>query len=526
MATFFSLPYHQRFTDSLPGDHSRDRSPRQVDGSCFSLTDPTPVAAPELIGWSSDVAQKFNLEKPTSTSSDLAILAGNRVCKGMVPYAACYGGNQFGNWAGQLGDGRALSLGEVEATDGSFWEFQLKGAGPTPYSRGSDGRAVLRSSIREFLASEALYWLGIPTTRALSVVKSGDGVVRDIMYDGNPEVEPGALVMRVAPSFLRFGSYEIFASRNDISTLTTLTEWTVENFFPHLLPFSQSAVEEMFKEIATRTIETIIEWYRVGFVHGVMNTDNMSILGLTLDYGPYGFLDSYDPHWTPNTTDLPRRRYCYARQGSIALWNLGCLASALTPLCSSQEVFIKILENMSHDMQILYRNMLAKKLGLKSYDQKRDSDLIEDLFSLMSITEVDMTIFFRRLSTSDVFSESNKIVSASLKEAFYAEMLDSSTEAALDAWIDKYRTRISENSSDSNERIASMCKVNPHYILRNYMAVEVIDAAHAGDYSLFEELQSVLRSPYDVKVGSERWEKKRPEWAKTRVGCSLLSCSS
>jgi uncharacterized protein YdiU (UPF0061 family) len=260
-------------------------------------------------------------------------------CRECARSPACYGGHQFGQWAGQLGDGRAISLAEVDqSAPGQRWELQLKGAGPTPYSRRADGRAVLRSSLREFLCSEAMHHLGIPTTRALSLVTTGEPVVRDMFYDGHPQDEPGAIVCRVAPSFVRLGNFELFASRSEVETLRRLADYVMATHFPELgPPSSAESYAAWFAEVCRRTAIMIAHWMRVGFVHGVMNTDNLSILGLTIDYGPYGWLEPYDPVWTPNTTDAGGRRYCYANQPRIGLWNLSQFGHALRPLLETAE---------------------------------------------------------------------------------------------------------------------------------------------------------------------------------------------
>ena len=298
--------FDNRFLDALPGDVEKNNFIRQVQGACYSSVLPTNVVKPTTVavsrplltamGWSEDFSQ---------TEQFAQVFSGNELLEGMSPYAMCYGGHQFGNWAGQLGDGRAINLGEV-ATDMGLQTLQLKGAGMTPYSRHADGLAVLRSSIREYLCSEAMHHLGVPTTRALSLLLTGEKVERDMFYDGNPQLEPGAIVCRTAPSFLRFGSFEILTSRKDIKTLKTLADFCIEQYFPELDKNNSPDVYlEWFQEICRRTLEMIVHWQRVGFVHGVMNTDNMSILGLTIDYGPYGWIDNFDSNWTPNTTDLP-----------------------------------------------------------------------------------------------------------------------------------------------------------------------------------------------------------------------------
>ena len=271
-----------KFTSAFPGDMSGDLSPRQTPGVLFSLTHPSPVSDPKLLAFTEDLAAEMGIATPSP--EDVKILAGNKITDSMQPYAACYAGHQFGNWAGQLGDGRAITLGELEHNSNK-WEMQLKGAGPTAYSRMADGRAVLRSSVREYLMSEAMHHLGIPTTRALSLVTTGDQILRDMFYNGNAAYEPGAIVMRVSESFLRFGNFEIFAARKEKENLQRLVDWTIENHFPQ--HSGEHRIINWFLEVIDRTAALMVEWHRVGFVHGVMNTDNMSILGQTIDYGPF-----------------------------------------------------------------------------------------------------------------------------------------------------------------------------------------------------------------------------------------------
>src|SRR5258706_6497732 len=314
--SFSALRFDNTFVAKLPADPVLENRPRQVRNACYTRVDPTPVSAPRLLAWSDEAGELLGIRHPaTADGLEAEVLGGNRVLPGMQPYAARYGGHQFGHWAGQLGDGRAITLGEVIAADGSRQELQLKGAGRTPYSRTADGRAVLRSSLREFMCSEAMYHLGVPTTRALSLVGTGEPVIRDMFYDGNPRPEPGAIVCRVAPSFLRFGNLQIHAAQGEHETLRRLADFIRENYF------SSMSIEEMFLEVCRRTGELMADWMRLGFVHGVMNTDNLSILGLTIDYGPYGWLEDYDLEWTPNTTDAEGRRYCYGNQPHIAQWN-------------------------------------------------------------------------------------------------------------------------------------------------------------------------------------------------------------
>lgn len=326
----------------------------------------------------------------------------------------CYGGHQFGNWAGQLGDGRAINLFEVEHNN-KHWAIQLKGSGETPYSRTADGLAVLRSSVREYLCSEAMFHLGVPTTRALSLALSGDQVMRDMLYDGNAAYEKGAIVSRVAPSFLRFGSFQILAARGDTETLKTLTDYTIFNFFPELGKPSKETYIAFFNEVAQRTLKMIVDWQRVGFVHGVMNTDNMSILGLTIDYGPYGWLEDFNYGWTPNTTDSQHKRYRYGNQPNMGLWNLYQLANALYLLIEDVEPLQAILDGYQTGFDEQSFAMMRNKLGFEEEDEN-DKILIQQLEENLHLTETDMTIFFRNLSD---FSEENPSEGISIiKDAF------------------------------------------------------------------------------------------------------------
>ncbi len=309
------MNFDNSFFDGLPADPVAENTRRQVERACYSAVAPTPVAAPRLFALSEEVAELIGLEE-RDPQRLAEVFSGNRRLPGMQTYAACYGGHQFGNWAGQLGDGRAISLGEVRH-EGLRSELQLKGAGPTPYSRSADGRAVMRSSVREFLCSEAMHHLGVPTTRALSLVGTGEQVVRDMFYDGNAAPEPGAIVCRVAPSFIRFGSFEVHTWRRDHATLKALADYTITTHFPHLGAPGPEVYAAWVAEVSERTAKMIVEWMRVGFVHGVMNTDNMSVLGLTIDYGPYGWLEPFEPGWTPNTTDAQGRRYRFGNQPQI-----------------------------------------------------------------------------------------------------------------------------------------------------------------------------------------------------------------
>ncbi|HEY5719374.1 MAG TPA: YdiU family protein, partial [Gammaproteobacteria bacterium] len=381
------LRFDNRFVRELPGDPSGAPHPRQVHGACYSRVQPRRASAPQLLAHAAEVAELLGLDAAAVAAPAFAeVFAGNRQLPGMDPYAMCYGGHQFGQWAGQLGDGRAINLGEVPGSDGARWTLQLKGAGLTPYSRSADGLAVVRSSVREFLCSEAMHHLGVPTTRALSLVATGDAVVRDMFYDGNPRHEPGAVVCRVAPSFTRFGHFEIHAARRDHALLRRLVEFTIRMDFPHLLSAgvdneatARQRYLAWFTEICQRTAHMVVAWMRVGFVHGVMNTDNMSVLGLTIDYGPYGWLENYDPDWTPNTTDAHGRRYRYGHQPQIAQWNLVQLANAIYPLVEDVTAFERALDIYGSTYDQAWREMIASKLGLAAIRTAEDLALVEDL---------------------------------------------------------------------------------------------------------------------------------------------------
>jgi uncharacterized protein YdiU (UPF0061 family) len=516
------LDFDNRFVRELPADPDPSSRVRQVHGACYSRVMPTPVKAPRLVAWSREVAESIGFDESDIRSPEFAtVFAGNALMPGMDPYAACYGGHQFGNWAGQLGDGRAITLGETLNARGERWELQLKGAGPTPYSRRADGRAVLRSSIREFLCSEAMHHLGVPTTRALSLVATGEEVVRDMFYDGHPRAEPGAVVCRVAPSFLRFGNFEIFTSRGDEALLGRLVDFTIARDFPELTGSAENRRADWFAEVCERTARLVAHWMRVGFVHGVMNTDNMSILGLTIDYGPYGWVDNFDPNWTPNTTDAGGRRYRFGNQPGIAHWNLVQLANALYPVFGAVEPLQAGVDRFVATYRDATHAMHAAKLGL---DQFRDADagLVETLHALLVTSEADMTIFFRNLALLDPDAPAADV----LRPAFYSEEKAASHEPELLAWLQRYAARLREDGVPAATRRARMNTANPRFVLRNYLAQQAIDAAEQGDESAVSELLEVMRRPYDEQPGRERFAERRPDWARNRAGCSMLSCSS
>ena len=518
-----TLNFDNRFTRDLPADPDLSNSRRQVYKACFSYVEPTTVSAPSLVSYSREAAELLDLSESDCQGEEfLQIFSGNKVSHEMQPYAMCYGGHQFGNWAGQLGDGRAINLGEVVNTKGEHWAMQLKGAGPTPYSRTADGLAVLRSSIREFICSEAMHHLGVPTTRALSLINTGEQVMRDIMYNGNSAYEPGSVVCRLSPSFVRFGSFQIFSSRNEYVELKQLVDTTIAHHFSYLLDEHNDGSKEIylawFEEVCQRTSTMIVEWMRVGFVHGVMNTDNISILGLTIDYGPYGWLDNFDPDWTPNTTDSQHRRYRYGQQANVALWNCYQLANSLYPLIEETEPLEAILQNFQQDYQHKWLAMMASKLGLlKIIDG--DQSLFERLEVLLAQVETDMTIFYRCLAGDDLTIDS-------FRDAYYHDQDDEEYRSAMSDWLTDYAARRKLDARSSDDRIRAMNSVNPLYVFRNYLAQLAIDKAEAGDFSMVNELLDLFRNPYEPQNGMQHYAERRPDWARTKVGCSMLSCSS
>ncbi|MEL6107486.1 MAG: protein adenylyltransferase SelO family protein [Planctomycetota bacterium] len=384
-----------------------------------------------------------------------------------------------------------------------------------------------RFATQELAHRTAKHHLGVPTTRALSLVLTGESVTRDMFYDGNPKREPGAVVCRVAPSFVRLGSFQIFHHRQDYDTLKQLADYTIRRDFPELGEPSRDVYAEWFREVCRRTATLMVHWMRVGFVHGVMNTDNLSILGQTIDYGPYGWLEDFDPNWTPNTTDSQGRRYRFGHQPQIAQWNLAQFGSALLPLVDDEveslqeglRAYVKAFESGWHDM-------LAAKLGLDEFTGEDDASLFEDLLEVLQLAETDMTIFFRRLADVPLASTGDAVC-GHLSDAYYEpDALSDEVRDQTAKWFERYRIRVQGSGVTDPDRKRKMDSVNPLYVLRNYLAQLAIDRSEQGDHGGIEELLDVLRQPYTVQPGRESYAEKRPEWARHRAGCSMLSCSS
>lgn len=520
-----NLKIKNRFTAELPADPDPTNEIRQVKNTLFSYVNPTKPANPELIHASEEVAELVGISKEEiKTQEFVNVFSGKEILPETRPFAMCYAGHQFGNWAGQLGDGRAINLIEVE-NNNQFYTLQLKGAGKTPYSRTADGLAVLRSSVREYLCAEAMYHLGVPTTRSLSLILSGDQVLRDILYNGNPAYEKGAIVCRVAPSFIRFGSFEMLTSRNELKNLKQFVEFTIQHYFPEIAGEPKEQYLQFFKKVADTTREMILHWQRVGFVHGVMNTDNMSVHGITIDYGPYGWLENYDPDWTPNTTDSQNRRYRFGNQPQVAQWNLYKLANSLYPLINEAEPLEKILDSFMTDFDNDYKTMFLSKLGLFT-SRESDDKIIQGLEEILQLSETDMTIFFRNLNQ---IRKDDSVENAIKKVEFAFYIPEEIKENTLDEWqkwFSVYLKRLQSEEISDQERAVKMNKINPKYVLRNYMSQVAIDAADKGDYTLIDELFQLLKNPYEEQPAFEKWFTKRPDWARTKVGCSMLSCSS
>lgn len=503
----------QPFIQKFPGDFSNNPMQRQTPKMLFATTIPVEFEGYKVIAFNEHLSQEIGLGK-LETAQDKAFLAAQNLPQNIKPYATAYAGHQFGNWAGQLGDGRAIFAGTIINDKGQPTELQWKGAGATPYSRFADGRAVLRSSVREYLMSEAMHHLGIPTTRALSLCETGESVVRDILYNGNAKPEKGAVVMRTAPTFLRFGHFQLLTAQEEIDTLKQLADDTITHYFPEIAVDEPQSYHQLFKQITQKTIEMIVGWYRVGFTHGVMNTDNMSILGLTIDYGPFSMLDAYDLTFTPNTTDLPGRRYAFGKQAEIAQWNLWQLGNALFPLIKESQFIEDTLEDFAQEFWNAFDAMLCQKFGLDRFIED-DVEFFTQWQQLMMVYELDYTLFFNALEHLHQPMEWSDISYKSLT---------AEDHEALNQWLSTYRKRLEKNTFSDDERLALMQKNNPKFILRNYLLYECIEALNEGDNQMFNQLLDAIKEPYTNKY--PQWATKRPSKYDGVAGCSMLSCSS
>ncbi|MEJ6121547.1 YdiU family protein [Vibrio sp. 2-Bac 85] len=535
---------HPVFVSQLPADPELSNTCRSVEHAAYSYVPPTPTKFSKIICCNNELAYTLGFSNAALQSTEFSeLISGNNLPSKMQPYAMNYGGHQFGQWAGQLGDGRAINLGQyLLPSNGTetkeYATLQLKGAGQTPYSRRADGMAVLRSSIREYLCSEAMYHLGIPTTRALSLTLTGEEVVRDKLYDGRAAYEPCAIVARVSPSFLRFGSIQLPSSRGDLGLLKQTIEYSITHDYPALIPESgvidKSVYLQWFTEICERTAHLIVEWMRVGFVHGVLNTDNMSLIGETIDFGPYGWIDNFDLNWTPNTSDAAEKRYRFGQQGYIGQWNLFQLGNAIYPLIEEAEPLQALLNDYNHVYQKKWLTMMQAKLGLEAKREDstmNETDLLlcKELEKVMSLVNTDMTLFYRHLAT---FSQQTDITDHTVLLSHFTTcfyQLEEITPEYLEQlakWLGKYKTRLSKQKNTDEQRKDAMNKVNPCYILRNFQVQEAIELAEQGDYSRVLTLAELLKTPYQEQQQYQQFSVKRPNWATNKFGCSALSCSS
>ncbi len=484
----------------------------------FTRLAPTPLPSPYLIGVAPAAAALLGwdasrLPAVTQDAQFIDTFIGNAVPDWADPLATVYSGHQFGVWAGQLGDGRAIRLAEAQMPDGP-WEIQLKGAGLTPYSRMADGRAVLRSSIREYLCSEAMHALGVPTTRAMAIVGSDAPVRRET-------IETSAVVTRLAPSFIRFGHFEHFAAREDHASLKQLADFVIDRFYPACRD-EASPYQALLREVSLRTADMVAHWQAVGFCHGVMNTDNMSILGLTIDYGPFGFLDAFDANHICNHSDQ-QGRYAYSQQPQIAFWNLHCLAQALLPLWrdttaadaeAAKEAAVEAAREALDPFRDRYASAFFRhyraKLGLRT-EQEQDETLMTNLFRVMHANRVDYTLFWRNLAQ---VGSQDASCDAPVRDLFM-------DRAAWDAWAAEYRARLQAEQSEDAARRVAMLQVNPKYVLRNHIAETAIRAARDKDFSEVDRVLGVLSKPFDEQPEAAHYAALPPDWASgLEVSCS------
>jgi len=465
-----------------------------LDPVFFHEVSPTPLKDPRLISFNSEAAKLIDLDIEAEEDPELvSVLNGSRLLKGSRPYAMCYAGHQFGHYVPRLGDGRAINLGRTAG-----WNLQLKGAGITRYSRQGDGRAVLRSSIREYLMSEAMHSLGIPTTRALALIGSDENVARE-------RWEKGAIVLRMSPTWIRFGSFEYFYHADMHPLLETLAEHTIKEAFPELIG-KNDRFFLMYENVVKRTAILLAQWQSVGFNHGVMNTDNMSIAGLTIDYGPYAFLDDYDFDYICNHTDHSGR-YSFGNQPPVAYWNLAQLKRALSPIINVDRMQ-EVLDTFGPIYSDTYLRLMFEKLGLYTYSPD-DEPLLKTVMEIMQKHTIDYTLFFRLLSRYQ--GDRNALLS-----------LTAIPSQALIKWLDRYDKRLQREALTNDERHRKMLSTNPNYVLKNYMLQEAIDQAEKGDFSGVDTLLKIAQAPFDEHADLERFAGATPLQAKNLK----LSCSS
>jgi uncharacterized protein YdiU (UPF0061 family) len=476
----------------------------------YTSLQPTPLPHASWVAISPELANTLGLNSAFKTDEvALKILTGIEVPSSMKPYAAVYSGHQFGVWAGQLGDGRAITLGQINAQDQS-WELQLKGAGPTPYSRMGDGRAVLRSSIREFLCSEAMHGLGIPTTRALAITQSPAQVIRE-------SIENAAVVTRVAPSFIRFGQFEHFASNGMHDQLKELTDFVIARFYPEALQHEKPYLY-FFELVLKRSAKLVAQWQSVGFCHGVLNTDNMSILGLTLDYGPFGFLDKFALNHICNHTDS-QGRYSFANQPQVFYWNLLCLAQALLPIMTSDDSDEAMEQTIEQIKPILtsftnlylkeYQVLMSRKLGFDGDTSEQSLHIIQELIQLLDKNAIDYTYFFRNLS---------RLIQDPQRSLLKDHFIDT---VGYDRWMSSYIDQLRIIGIDPDLVIPKMNQVNPKYILRQHLAQMAITQSQLGDHTMVQNLQQCLSHPFEEQPEFEEYATLPPEWANhLEVSCS------
>ncbi|XP_067418492.1 protein adenylyltransferase SelO-like [Emydura macquarii macquarii] len=512
----------ESFIATLPVDPIRENSVRKVRDCIFSVAYPAPFKSGiVLVAVSKDVLEDIlDLDVSVKETDDfLQLVSGGKVVLGSVPLAHRYGGHQFGSWAGQLGDGRAHLIGVYTNRYGERWELQLKGSGKTPYSRNGDGRAVLRSSMREFLCSEAMHYLGIPTSRAASLVVSDDDVWRDQFYNGSIKKERGAVILRVAKSWFRIGSLEILAHSGELDLERTLLDFVIQEHFPSVNMNDSDRYLDFFLRVVLETANLIALWMSVGFAHGVCNTDNFSLLSITIDYGPFGFMESYDPNFVPNTSD-DERRYKIGNQANVGMFNLNKLLQALKPLLDprQKQLAFQILDGYSEHYYTRFTELFRAKLGLLG-ESEDDNYLIAFLLRLMEDTKADFTMAFRQLSeiTQDQLKELH------IPQEFWA-LHDLNKHRSFSDWVTMYLLRLRRNIGDSDsKRRKRMTGINARYVLRNWMAESALQKAEVNDFSEVHLLQEVLRHPFLRQSAAEKagYSLRPPVWAKDlKVSCS------